>query len=911
MSKRTTKAAVVLVLAMMAGVLYAGQTALGVMEKGQLEQMAGQAVEISPWTYEWRADRAVQDKPEAYFIPRRLERIDTVYRTASTALPPDQLKSIFYDLQDLVKELPPKPKGSLQAGLLWTGGVVDYEVELNWPAKAGKIPAPDAVEVRVYPTSWGWFGWTVDKIMGKPEVSADGRKWTYKSEPGLLMDAAYNGRVPAATEMVAVFFEGSQWGDKTAVPDIRVTGPSLGQWKRMDVEIEWGFQPGTEKSEFEGRIETHVALTGAAAALAEDKGTKVTGGDRWQSQAAGEGRRGIVLPVLYAPNSRPGLDSRVTVWMKADGFTFRVSDLEKGSIWIPQHGVFVTKAGSGQTARQYAQELAAKNLKSIRQMVREHREAVSWEEVMKEVRIWTCPEGTELKPFPAGDDPVMMVELPDAGWTGAWRAATNQLRGPHMWGGLGFEVGRVARDMELIGLHDKADAVYGHFLKSPGIKSDGDYTDGAGSLEWASAMRHDMGYSHDGTHASTGRVLFAMTERYFLTGDKEWFQKNRLRLQAAADWIIRQRKLYMLNVPKREELFVAGLLPPEMLGDYAIPTCDWHWYYMVNVFSVQAVQRFGDVLAEFEPEMGAKYQQEAEAYRKDLRRAAEQEAALSPVRLGRDGMHHSFIPRMAYAGGLTGPELGAPQFPECDMWVGSLPLAELMGALEAGDYRMMDTLDMMEEMGTSVERVREREEARKQKGLPTEEAWFWHCYSMLPKASHTANIYLLQDDIPNFLRFFFNTYASMVGADGKIWEHWHLGQFTNCEAPDNGTAGWFMENFRNLLVMEEGQSLWIAKATPRAWLEQGKKISVKNAPTYFGTLAYEMVSDVENGKISATVEIPSRYPVQNVLVRFRHPQGSPIKSVTVNGQPWNDFDAGKEIIRLHDVSGTVQVTATY
>jgi hypothetical protein len=182
---------------------------------------------------------------------------------------------------------------------------------------------------------------------------------------------------------------------------------------------------------------------------------------------------------------------------------------------------------------------------------------------------------------------------------------------------------------------------------------------------------------------------------------------------------------------------------------------------------------------------------------------------------------------------------------------------------------------------------------------------------MLPKASHTANIYLLQDDIPNFLRFLFNTYASMVGADGKIWEHWHLGQFTNCEAPDNGTAGWFMENFRNLLVMEDGPSLWIAKATPRAWLEQGKKIAVKNAPTYFGTLAYEMVSDVENGKISATVEIPSRRPVQNVFVRFRHPQSKPMQSVTVNSQPWNDFDAAKEIIRLHDISGTVQVTATY
>ena len=103
----------------------------------------------------------------------------------------------------------------------------------------------------------------------------------------------------------------------------------------------------------------------------------------------------------------------------------------------------------------------------------------------------------------------------------------------------------------------------------------------------------------------------------------------------------------------------------------------------------------------------------------------------------------------------------------------------------------------------------------------------------------------------------------------------------------------------------------MARATPRAWLEQGKKISVKNAPTYFGTLAYEIVSDVNNGKITATLEIPSRNPPKSVVVRFRHPQSAPIKSVTVNGKGWSDFDPTKEIIRLHDVRGSVNVKAVY
>jgi hypothetical protein len=266
---------------------------------------------------------------------------------------------------------------------------------------------------------------------------------------------------------------------------------------------------------------------------------------------------------------------------------------------------------------------------------------------------------------------------------------------------------------------------------------------------------------------------------------------------------------------------------------------------------------------------------------------------------------------MAHARGLTGPELGAPQFPDCDRFMGALPLAEPFAVLDAGDRRMVDTLNVMEELGTSAGAVREKEEARKQKGLSTDDAWFWNCYVILPKASHNANIYLLQDDVPNFLRFWMNSYASVVGADGKLWEHWHLGNYAECSAPDNGTAGWFMENFRNMLVMEIGDRLWLARATPRAWLKQGKRVGVRNSPTHFGTVAYEIVSDVDSGKISATVEMPLRKAPKEVLLRLRHPKAVPIKSVTVNGKESKEFDTAREVVRLSNFSGRAAVTVSY
>ena len=85
----------------------------------------------------------------------------------------------------------------------------------------------------------------------------------------------------------------------------------------------------------------------------------------------------------------------------------------------------------------------------------------------------------------------------------------------------------------------------------------------------------------------------------------------------------------------------------------------------------------------------------------------------------------------------------------------------------------------------------------------------------------------------------------------------------------------------------------------------------KNAPTHFGTLAYEIVSDVDNGKINATIKMPARKAPKEVVLRFRHPKSAPIKAVTVNGKPWTGFNKDKETITLKGLTGTVSVTATY
>ena len=178
---------------------------------------------------------------------------------------------------------------------------------------------------------------------------------------------------------------------------------------------------------------------------------------------------------------------------------------------------------------------------------------------------------------------------------------------------------------------------------------------------------------------------------------------------------------------------------------------------------------------------------------------------------------------------------------------------------------------------------------------------FFNGIAGLVKPSFLALMYFLRDDIEAFLRFFMNNYAAFVQQHGGMTEGFTLRSYeSRGDQPggDLGSMACFIEHFRNLLVWEDGGTLWLGRATPRAWLEQGKKIGVKNAPTHFGTLAYEIVSNVDNGKINATIELPARKAPNEVVLRFRHPMAAAIKSVTVNGKAWTEFNRDKETITL-------------
>ena len=857
------------------------------LEAELLQKMTGQPVDISPFGYLWQSGVDEQATPESYFIPHRLDRIDNVYRHHLERLGAEDAKSLFYSNQtDMLETFPNAPDDPLLTGLLWVGGLEHYKVELTFPE--GQVPDVSQLDVRTYPTMWGWFGWTVDRLMILEK--AEGNVLTFAPPAGIMIDHSYNTKVPAQTEMIAVFAPGG-----TSVPSVRVIGDDLGKWRKMTFAVEWGI--GEDMPDWKGQMMTHVSYV---------------------TQPELKGDRKAEISVLYSKEAKYGLDSRITFVLDEEsglGATIRLKDLLKGPIFVPEAGLYFCLSTAYRSCDEFLEGLAAKNAHTIREKVLEHDEPLSFDEILNNVRFWQCGN-PDFGGFPKSENPKtdMEIHVPDEDLERLFYTAAEQLCGQHLWGTLGLEVFRVAAAMEKIGLSDYTDQIYDYFLSSPGVKPDADYSDAEGSLEWAPSMRNDMAYAHEGSHFSTGGIMYAMMQHYFMTQDDVWLEARVDRLKEAADWIIRMTETYMADeIPNQElraKLQVYGLMPPCFEGDYALPASDWQWYYHDNAVHQLALSVFAKALESIGDEDASYYAKAAETYGKNLYEAVKREALLSPVRKGSDGLSYSFIPRMAYGGGLLnyGSESNRPQFGGgiIDLFQGALFLSYPGGILDAGDRRMVGTVNAMEEAGMSMFLPSLIEKAAASKNAPDKnDVWYWNTFSNLPKISYNASVYLLEDDIPSFLRFFLNHVAVMAGSNGQLWEHAHPDSFDECTIPDNGTAGWFVETFRSMLIMEEEDTLWITRGVPRSWLKDGNVISVRQAPTAFGNVDYVIESDLSNGKITARIDLPEFCSAETVTIRFRHPDSAKITSAEANGLSVTISDDGETVTLPADGSHIV------
>jgi hypothetical protein len=838
------------------------------------------------------------------------------------------------------------PNDKMLCGFLWEEAVEIARVEVELPA--GSAWSADDLQVMAGPTS---------RVYGNPWCMAI--DWLGEPKPKAAVATAFKpsaapASAPAGKRVLA--FDGiSHPCTKLAVlnisdkrgpaPLVRVYSAAprrepqaadLRRWtKPQVVEIEWGFEDKAPQAAVEGRLEAFWGEILRIEPLEEGNGLRTLDVDRWREEVVpGPKRRGLRVTVAGpAGIKQRSQEAAISLRTNKGGMAFSMTDLESGPILVPSVGMYVVKAG-GVSARQFQQELAAKNLKTMRQRLRERQPEQSYAEAMKAVFGDT--------PLPAFPEPPytspMRIDVPEKQLVSQWRLGAwhlkrhsrkvdprNLFRGltcngdwepdaniyevniwpPRNGAGtvIGAETYKILMALDMLGVHDVAEGGLNFWLKArkhatgnfhgmgnPRVNYFSDF-DGLLLLYWYD-MKHTEGHAD---------ILRAAALHARMTGDRDWVRAVAPKLKKACEFILRQRKSWDPAVPPGT--WVYGLQGPLSAGDGA----DLAWYYLQDKTMCVAVMQVAQVLADNGIEGAADLAREAEAYRMDIRAAAELSIARTPVIRVADGTYRRFIPAAPYLRKFSGFDVlaGALRFGRDGIFAFDEPI-------------MQEMLDVIEE---SISRVFETGGYGSQVGH--------ECHWKL---------YLLSDDVPLFLRAMYNGYVANI----RPWQDDNIGSWPQ----KSGYSFWggqlrggsvegrpasyvfsehprsadfekvfeeaaFIERVRNMLVMEIGDALWLAKATPRAWLEQGKKISVKNAPTYFGTLAYEIVSDVDNGKIVATIEMPARNPPASVILRLRHPKAAPLKSVTVNGKPWTAFNKDKETITVKGLTGTVAVTAQY
>ncbi|HUT55979.1 MAG TPA: hypothetical protein VM658_21490 [bacterium] len=109
-----------------------------------------------------------------------------------------------------------------------------------------------------------------------------------------------------------------------------------------------------------------------------------------------------------------------------------------------------------------------------------------------------------------------------------------------------------------------------------------------------------------------------------------------------------------------------------------------------------------------------------------------------------------------------------------------------------------------------------------------------------------------------------------------------VGKVQTCNFPPHG---WYAADFdlllRNMLIREDGKELHLASALSPEWTKPGDRITVENAPTWFGPVSYEL----SFSETSATLDLTGYWRNAPDSVTFHVPYFLKLTSAAVDGKP--------------------------
>jgi hypothetical protein len=429
-----------------------------------------------------------------------------------------------------------------------------------------------------------------------------------------------------------------------------------------------------------------------------------------------------------------------------------------------------------------------------------------------------------------------------------------------------------------------------------------------------SVDRAQAGRKYQNRRALPLRHIF---ENYRLTHKTDVFERHKADLHRVAEEIIRDRRSTMLEQGGSKPLHW-GLLPPDRPGVDLRASTQTVYVPAHNITSCQGLQDFGEFLVRsgIDPERGRRYLAEAKDYRRTILEAMERAAIRVPGRppfvdlqtlyfretpdygpdpydhlaLGRvPGTYYHYWADMQFRFNFFNPS------DQVGQWIADY-VAE-RGGFVLGSTRARprpDTpwgwINNVYNAGYYEYRLRSRRRAEFLLGF----------YSRLAFGM-SRHVYVASEGSP-FLRY--NTRnGGWVSAEYSF--------------PNSAANAETLGLLRSMLVLEELRDnvetgdLYLLKGVPRAWLENGKKIQIANAPTYFGPLSFTVDSQIGRQEITVSIRPPAGERFRNIILTLPHPRGAAIRRVQVNGVEHRDFDPGQGTIRLTRGPAEFRIAVSY
>lgn len=430
------------------------------------------------------------------------------------------------------------------------------------------------------------------------------------------------------------------------------------------------------------------------------------------------------------------------------------------------------------------------------------------------------------------------------------------------------------------------------------------HTDLAGrSLDYFIRRYNEEGFLTTGyTMMGTGWHLWMLGEHYRLTRDKDWLIQVASEVSRVCSWVVRQTE-------KTKRLDAEGVRPPEYGLMPPGVQADWNafgYHFSLNGYYYAGLESAARALADIEFPGSEQLLKTAREFQDNIIRAYRWAQEWSPVYPLRDG---TWVP--AYPGQLYCPGPTDQFFPGEDgnrSWCYDVELgAHQMvahGVLEPDSREVEWMMNHMEDVQFLRDGMGDYPADR------SERDWYdlGGFAKVQPYYCRNAEIYAMRDEVKPFIRSYFNTIGSLLNTENlSFWEHFHnIGAWNKTHE-----TGYFLHQTRLMLAMERGEELWLAPFVTTNWMKNGMRVSLRNAPTFFGKVSYEITSHVNGGFIEATIECPQDRTLSRIVLRLRHPGEKPMKEVLVNGREHTDIDPSKECVYIEPIEGKITVRAEY